>query len=166
MLAGYCIHLNAKVVNKYEMANPAFVYDALEFAYSLNFKPKELTLGIHLNGKPAKWKKFIHKAYTGYMGRFIGSNGKEEFLDTDNLFEVADEKFGASTKTLSNALKTQRVWLKDRFCTEPNPQKCMKFHGKTEEKLRIVFTLLRATYPQEETKLWGLRAANDNEPQK
>jgi len=166
MLEGYCLHLQSRTVSKKDMANPAFVYDALAFAYRLNSKPKEFTLGVHLNGKPAKWNKFIHKGYTGYEGRFIGSDGKEEFLNTDDLFEVADEMmFDASIKTLANARKTLRDWLKDWVCTEPEPHNSVSFKGNTAERLRIIFTVLRATYPQE-TKFWGLRAANDNEPQK
>lgn len=167
ILAGYCIHLNAKVVNKYEMANPAFIYDALAFAYSLNSKPKEFTLGVELKiNKPSRWKKLIHKAYTEYKGRFIGSNGKEEFLNTD-LFEVTDEKsFDASPKELSNANKTLCEWLEKWLCSQPETGKKVSFHGNTGERLRIVFTVLRATYPHE-AQFWGLRgkAANDNNPQ-
>lgn len=165
MLAGYCIHLNAKVVNEHDMANWDFVRDALAFGYSLNFKPAEFTLGIQLDCKePTEWTKFIDKAYTEYRGRFIGRNGQEEFLNME-LFEVPDKKFGASKEELSNAFDNLCEWNEYWFCTPHTEQKHFQFRGDTREKLRIAFTVLRATYPQEETKFWGLRAANDNNPQ-
>ena len=165
MLVGYCIHLNAKVVSKKDMANPAFIHDALKFGFHLNFQLAECTLGIHLDRKPAQWKKFNHKGYTGYRGRFIGTNGQEEFLNME-LFEVPDEKFDASTEELSNAHNNLSEWFGYWFCTPRPEQKAYHFRGNTEEKLRIVFTVLRATYPHE-AQFWGLRgkAANDNTPQ-
>ena len=163
VLAGYCLHLKSKAVTRAEMENLAFINDALSFAYGLNFEPAEVTLGFKLDFKPAEWKLFIHEAYAEYRGRIIGADGNEEFLNTDELFEVSDEKFDASVKELSNAYNAIRDWLKYYFCEPRIITEDTYFRGNTEERLRVVFSIIRARYPHE-SQFFGLsgKAANDN----
>lgn len=161
ILAGYCLRMESRAVTKSEMKNIAFINDALRFAYKLNSRPAKETLGFELDFKPAEWKLFIHEAYTSYRGRILGESGYEQFLDTE-LLEVPDVSFGESTKKLSKEFEKIRDFFDDYFCNPRVISKRSNLKGVTLERLRIVFSVLRARYP--ESYFWGLegKAANDN----
>ncbi len=149
IMAGYCHHRKSKAVSNDELANPAFVADILEFCNRMKLKP-------------AEWRKRLYDLYADYNGLIIDRSGNEAPQNME-LFEVPDEAFAGTQEELSRANDNIRDWFEYWLCTSHPEQKKYQFRGNTREKLCVVGSIIRATYPHE-AQFWGLKgkAANDN----
>nr|WP_281721263.1 hypothetical protein [Nitrosomonas nitrosa] len=92
------------------------------------------------------WLEFLTDLYRDYPGRIIDARGAEVFLNMEE-FETAGI----------------REWFRDFCCTLCPPDVTPRVRPEAWERVRALATILRAHFP-EAAMVWGVRAANDNEP--
>jgi len=98
-----------------------------------------------LNISPDHWLDFLIDTYRDYRGRIV-HQGREVFLDTESL-EVTSIK----------------EWLRDWACAPVSEGARPRLREESRERIRVLATILATRFPFE-AGLWGMRAANDNEP--
>lgn len=130
---GYCKKLFSHIVTDRELENPHFREDVRQFARSLNVSPTE-------------WRDYLADLYCHYAGRIVDRNGVESFLAMEE-FEVP----------------YVREWFRDWINVEPSASGTTRLRSESRERIRVLATILRATFP-EKAFTWGMRAANDNKP--
>lgn len=92
------------------------------------------------------WPGFLTDAYRDYPGTIRNAQGRPVDLDT----EVLDAP-------------SIRYWFRDT-CKPVVGNAVPRLRIEARERFRVVATILRARDPAG-TRLWGVRAANDEEPQ-
>ncbi len=130
---GYCKSTMSLIVSDAELNNPEFIRDVRETAYSMKV-PK------------GKWLTLTSNLYRDYLGSIVDGAWQEKFLDM-NVFEVAyiEDWF--------------KVWCNTKCPTHVKPS----VHPKARERVRVLATILRASFP-ETAQNWGYSGANDNFP--
>ena len=132
-LDGYCSRLVTQIVTDDELNNPEFVRDVRALAYTLYVEPID-------------WLDYLDALYQDYRGWISDGSSEEVFLDMEEF---------------------DRSYIEDwfeRFCCTPCPANVTpRVQERSQERVRIVATILRARFP-ERAMLWGVRAANDNRP--
>ncbi|MBI1393891.1 MAG: hypothetical protein GC152_14230 [Alphaproteobacteria bacterium] len=98
-----------------------------------------------LNISPDHWLDFLIDTYRDYRGRIV-HQGREVFLDTEAL-EVTSIK----------------EWLRDWACAPVSEGARPRLREESRERIRVLATILTTRFPFE-ADMWGVRAANDNEP--
>lgn len=155
ILTGYCQKQVAYEVTDKEMT-PQFVQDGRNLAVEIT-KEEGLTAGY--------WPHSLHNKYAAYPGRILNRRtGLEAKLDLEVLFrpkhvspEQWEDWYNLDSMVPENVELDYRTWYRDNLMVPcgPNP------HTHYVDRLRAVFTLLRAVYP-ERARHWGLRPQNDN----
>lgn len=94
-----------------------------------------------------QWLDFLSDTYRDYPGRIMDQTGREVFLD----MEVFEEP-------------NIRYWFRD-WCNTPCGNNVVpRIRSEARERIRVLATILRAANPKA-ALMWGVRAANDNEPE-
>ncbi len=147
---GYCHRQSAPIVTDAELSNPEFIRDVRDFAFSLEVGPDS-------------WLAFLAEEYREYPGRIVDGSGAEVFVELDN-FEVSEEALFGVDSDLEREKARTRSWFRDFCCTPCPPEVRPRVRIEARERARAVATILRARNPAA-TRMWGVRAANNNEPQ-
>lgn len=135
-LHGYCYRICTQLVTDDELENAQFIRDVRATALAESIDA-------------AEWHEHVANLYRDYRGWVENSEAKsgtqqEVFLDMQ-VFEVA----------------SIREWFRD-FCCTPCPDDVMpRVRCEARERVRVLATILRASYPLR-ASLWGSQTANDN----
>ncbi|ALG92010.1 MULTISPECIES: hypothetical protein [Actibacterium] len=101
-----------------------------------------------LNVKDSAWHEHLTNLYRDYRGWIVGFDGDEVHLDMEQF----ERPF-------------IREWFRD-FCHKRCPDDVTpRRRPESRERVRILATILTARFPSE-ALLWGVRAANDDDPPK
>lgn len=94
----------------------------------------------------SEWLEAIYDMYCEYRGCIVDAMGREIFLDLEP-FEVP----------------FIREWCRDWACKTAKNGVRPRVRKESRERIRVLATILRARFP-ERAMMWGVVAANDNEP--
>ncbi len=100
-----------------------------------------------LNFNDEDWHEFLTELYRDFPGWIMDEDGAEVFLNMEEFERPSI-----------------REWFRDFCCKEVPGHVIPHVRIEARERARILATILRASFPIE-TRLWGLRADNDNNPQ-
>ncbi|WP_417449549.1 hypothetical protein [Kordiimonas sp.] len=93
-----------------------------------------------------QWQDYLADLYRDYPGQILDQHGREVFLDME-VFEVPNIRY----------------WFRD-WCNTPCPTNIVpRLRAEARTRVQVLATILRAHNPGAATT-WGVRAANDNEP--
>lgn len=131
---GYCRYQRIKRVSNRELSTPEFVRDLRNYAAGLKISSWV-------------WRDYLIDSYRDLRREIVHEvTRKPIFLDLD-AFEEDD----------------YRQWFRD-FCSPVSDSNAHPYITVlTWERARVLATILRALDPAG-TAMWGIRAANDNEP--
>lgn len=137
-LLGFCQNIQTKLVTNAELENSEFIRDVRATAFDEGVNDTE-------------WHEHLSNLYRDYRGWIIDedANGGEEnevFVNTDEL-----------------ELPSIREWFRDFCCTPCPVHVTPRVRPEARERVRVLATILRATYPVR-ASLWGVRPANNNRP--
>lgn len=142
-MAGQCKKRISRVVSDAELRDPQFVRAVRTAAHDQSIASRV-------------WVDTLYDWLRDYAGCFVDTRGQLAELDMSHL-EYAD---GEEKDEAPYAR-----WYQD-FCNTPCPPDVTPFVRKEAwERVRIIATLLRATYPVR-ASTWGKAPANDNRPPK
>lgn len=142
-----CLKTRALIVSDSELKKTEFVIDVRAFAHSLALDN-------------AIWRTFLLDAYRDYRGVIIDQLGRETFIDTSVFEDEADDDDWRPVVPESAVRAFFRT-----YTTPMRPGALPRFTPLSRERFRAMATILRARFPSDAV-LWGVRAANDNEPMK
>lgn len=94
------------------------------------------------------WLDGLSDLYRDYPGWIMGPDGQEVLLDMEQ-FEQPNICY----------------WFREFCCTACPPNVTPRVRKEARERVRVLATILRARF-RGDALMWGLRAANDNEPGK
>lgn len=94
------------------------------------------------------WLDGLSDLYKDYPGWIMGPDDKEVMLDMEQ-FEQPNIQY----------------WFRDFCCTPCPPNVTPRVRKEARERVRVLATILRARF-HGDALMWGLRAANDNEPKR
>lgn len=136
-----------RLVSDKELSNGEFVRDVRNFAAGLG-------------KRPADWLDYVLKLYASFEGCIVDGRGRPAHLDT-TIFLPTDQEIDDGVGAVIEY--RMRNWFEETFAT-PVPENVTP-HVRIEAKGRflIVASILRARFPAQ-AAMWGVRAANDNEP--
>lgn len=137
----YCRKLKCPIATDLEIADGCFIRAVRAHAYDLGIPNR-------------RWPDTLSDWLRDYPGRFVDALGQIQSLDLSHLeYPEGEEK---------DEVPYAR-WYQD-FCNTPCPPDVTPFVRKEAwERVRIIATLLRATYPVR-ASTWGKIPANDNRP--
>ena len=92
-----------------------------------------------------EWIEYLSNLYRDYPGRILDAQGEEVFLNMELLEEASP------------------YWFRDT-CKAPLLRVTPRLRIEARERFRVMATILRACFP-DKAQFWGVRPANDNEPQ-
>ena len=138
---GFCLSKRTQIVTNTEIRDPQFVRAVRATARDQCVASRA-------------WVDSLYDWLRDYPGCFVDKRGQRTELEMVHL-EYAD---GAEKEEAPHAR-----WYQD-FCNTPCPPDVTPFVRKEAwERVRIIATLLRATYPVR-AATWGEVPANDNRP--
>jgi len=94
---------------------------------------------------PEAWIDYLNDLYRDYLGIIVDGDGNQIILNMEQ-FERPHI----------------REWFRD-FCSLVPDDVRPRVRQEARGRVKVLITILRATLPKE-AALWGLRAANDNDP--
>lgn len=92
-----------------------------------------------------EWREFLSNLYRDYRGRVADADGNEIFLDMEEFERPSI-----------------REWFRDFCCRLPVRHPHVR--PEARERVRVLATILKAYNPLA-ASYWGVRPANDNEPE-
>lgn len=135
-LLGYCQRIKTPHVTDDELANPEFVRDLRATAYDEGVSDSE-------------WHDHVTDLYRDMRGWVVDEESAHEnevLLDMRN-FDIP----------------SIREWFRDWCCEPCPPEVTPRVRPEAKERVRVLATILRGTYPVR-ASLWGVRPANNNRP--
>lgn len=131
---GYCRKSVVQIVSDKQIANPEYIRDLRAFTAKLDIEAD-------------RWRCYLVDCYRDFSGWIAGEGGAEVFLDTSELERPHI-----------------REWCRDWLCKPCSPDVTPRVRAEARERIRVVATILTATYPAK-AQFWGMRGANDNRPE-
>ncbi len=127
----YCQKISTPLVTDSELGDPEFVRGVRATAFDEGVAPDA-------------WLEHVSDLYRDYPGWIVGSKQTEAFLNM-GVFERPHI----------------REWFRDFCCTACPADARPRVRKEARERVRVLATILRATYPVR-AQTWGLPVANDN----
>ncbi|HAQ34936.1 MAG: hypothetical protein CMF74_10005 [Maricaulis sp.] len=130
-----------------ELANPHFIIDVRNYVHELDVTPGRLL-------------DFLLNRVSRIDGDFRNAAGLRPPLRLD-LFEPSDQQIDAGK--FEAVRETLRDWLRYNFGQAWGDGVQPVLFGEGKERFRVIATLVRTVYWHDpRTRMWGVRAANDN----
>ena len=92
------------------------------------------------------WHNALIDWYRDYCGLIVDASDEEIELDI-SVFET----------------RSIRDWFRDTCCTAPKPNGARYVRREAQARFAVMATILKSRFPVQ-ALMWGVRAANDNDP--
>lgn len=132
LIHGFCRNTRTPLVTDDELDDSEFIRDLRATTFDEGVSDSE-------------WHEHVTALYRdmrGWVENTESDGDKEVFLDMEE-FEIP----------------SIREWFRDFCCTPCPPEVTPRVRPEARERVRVLATILRATYPVR-ASLWGVRAAN------